>query len=362
MLPSILAAFKEGQPLQGRWAKRCSQRRREGRIHTGKRPNEFTNTKKKTHMTKMTPAIEKTHMTKMIPAIEMIAERGKTRPRLTRGRRMAVLVLAGLLTSGEDAWSDSPVLVALIGAGALMNSAAIAAGGDVVVAIIEAAVDVALNGDGDDPGGEESGGEADPKRRAGGGSVSSADGGGALNIGEAALPGPVRSFMDRDIELLASDKALPEGGRAVSGNATYRFDGDVKKADPKVRGFKLRDTITFRFDVANVKKAEDARLTLRVDKLLLSTKDVPQTKGHSQVQFTARQDGREIWSLLARVDQGETPKLSGLPELQSATVRREKDHLTLEELVVPIPYTAPGAKASTRVEVDVKYEGQGART
>ena len=78
--------------------------------------------------------------------------------------------------------------------------------------------------------------------------------------------------------------------------------------------------------------------------------------------FTARQDGREIWSFVTRVDQGTTPTLrSGPPELQTAKVRLEKDRLTIENLVLPISYTAPGAKASTRVEVDLEYEGEGAR-
>ena len=163
----------------------------------------------------------------------------------------------------------------------------------------------------------------------GGGSVSV---GGELSIGEAALPAPVRSYVDRKIALIASEKALPNGGRVVGAKVNYAFDGDVKKADPKVGVFNLSDVITFRFDIANVQKAEDARLDIRVDKLVLSTEDVPQTKGHSQLRF-ARQDGREMWNFVTRVDQGTTPTLrSGPPELKTAEVRLEKDRLTIENL------------------------------
>lgn len=196
---------------------------------------------------------------------------------------------------------------------------------------------------------------------AGGGSVSSAGGDDVLRIGEAALPASVRSFIDRNVTLSASKKKLRNGGR-VAAKVNYAFEGDVRKADPKVGVFKLSDVITFRLDIANVQKAEDGRLEFRVDKLVLSTEDVPQTKGHSQLRFTARQDGREIWSFVTRVDQGTMPTLkSGPSELRTAKVRLVKDRLTIENLVLPIPYTAPGAKASTRVEVDLEYEGEGAR-
>ncbi len=325
-------------------------------------------------MTKTTPAIEllaevtvatnyySFNMTKMKPATELLAEPRKTKPRPVGLRRMTVLALACVLTfvgPRREASADTPAVV--VAAGIAAEGAVLAAGVGALGAVVAAGVLGAANiiaagikANDDNP-------PPPPPLPAGGGSVSSAGGGDVLSIGEAALPASVRSFIDRNVTLSASKKKLRNGGR-VAAKVNYAFDGDVKKADPKVGVFNLSDVITFRLDIANVQKAEDVRLEFRVDKLVLSTEDVPQTKGHSQLRFTARQDGREIWSFVTRVDQGTMPTLrSGPPELQTAKVRLVKDRLTIENLVLPIPYTAPGAKASTRVEVDLEYEGEGAR-
>ena len=312
------------------------------------------------------------NMIKMPPATKLLAEPSKTKPWPVGLRRMAVLVLAGVLTfvgPRREASADTPAVVvaaeiafagAVVGGVAAVTAAGVLGAANILAAAIKA------NGDNPPPNGDNpppplplpSGGGVSS---AGGGSVSSAGGDDMLRIGEAALPASVRSFIDRNVTLSASKKKLRNGER-VAAKVNYAFEGDVRKADPKVGVFKLSDVITFRLDIANMKKAEDVRLEFRVAKLVLSTLDVPQTKGHSQLRFTARQDGREIWSFVTRVDQGTTPTLrSGPPELQTAKVRLEKDRLTIENLVLPISYTAPGAKASTQVEVDLEYEGEGAR-
>ena len=103
------------------------------------------------------------------------------------------------------------------------------------------------------------------------------------------------------------------------------------------------------------------QLQLRVKRLLLSTEDTAQTEGHAQLRFTATQDGRPLWSFVARTDQGAEPELSGPPEVRTATVRRESGRLVIENLTMPIAYEAPGASGSTRVEVVLSYEGEDAR-
>ncbi|MEY2934730.1 MAG: hypothetical protein RL033_5479, partial [Pseudomonadota bacterium] len=151
-------------------------------------------------------------------------------------------------------------------------------------------------------------------------------------------------------------------GRAITADVDLLVDGDVERSDPDMAVFNVRDEITFRFDVSNVERSSDAKLSLRVRQLLLSTEDILETQGHAQLRFTARQDGREIWSFVSRVEQGITPTLSGPPELQSAAVRVAPGRIAIENVALPVPYEAPGTNASTRVEVTLTYEGQGART
>lgn len=289
---------------------------------------------------------------------------------IPRSRIVTIVAVttAGLLGLGLPArlaHADHPVAVAAITAGATLGAAVITAGATVVAGVIAAAA-IVYTSDGGGEGGGEEGGESE---EAGGGDTSTDDGGGegAEQIGEAQLPIAVQPFIDREISLLASDGLNPALSRVaqkrtIFSSADYLFDGDVKLAGSNIGSFRLKDGLTFWFDISNVTNARDVKLKLVVKRLALTTEDVPETKGYSQIRFTARQAGREIWSWAAQVVQGRKATLSGGGKaLKSAQVTLEKNNLVIENLVVPIPYNAPGASATTRVEVDVKIDGRGAK-
>ena len=81
----------------------------------------------------------------------------------------------------------------------------------------------------------------------------------------------------------------------------------------------------------------------------------------SRVRFTAVQDDSVMWRWSAEVNQGEAPKIDG-PSAGPEIVRDEKDLLLIRDLKIPIEYVAPGANATTVVEIVMNVEGHGART
>ena len=256
----------------------------------------------------------------------------------------------------RPAQADNPVLVAAIGAGAVVTAAAIGAGATVAAAVIVAGATIyASSGDDDDGDDRENGDGGDAsternRRR-------------SQHIGEQQLGAGVRPYVDREIGIAASDTQSSDvpGSHRVQATANYRFEGNVLLTPLDVTSLSLRDGMTFRFDVTNLVDAKDAPIVLNIDQLALSTQDIPKTHGHAQLRFIARQDGREIWTSFARVDQGQRPSVSGPAAFQAAALDDQADRLVIEALSLPVPYTAPGLGKTTRVEVEVKIEAEGAR-
>lgn len=268
-------------------------------------------------------------------------------------KTIAALILGSLLVPSQ-AKADHPVFVAVIGASATLGAAAI---GGIAVIVASGVLE-----DDKGEGGEAGGGEVIAPGTGGG------DQGGGdeqkRTLGELDLPAAVRGYVDRDIIISASSLPLSTGNgdQEVTGTANYKFDGDIKKSKPGTKMFNLKDKLIFRFDIANIEKVEDATLIFKVNELKLSTENVAKTKGYSKIQFTAIQDGNELWHWSAHVNQGGMPKIEGSSVISKAVVRKENDLMVIRDLKVPIKYKSPGTKGKTVVDIIVNVEGEGART
>ena len=255
--------------------------------------------------------------------------------------------------------ADSPVVVAVIGAGAVIGAAVIAAEASIIVAGIAAGTAIAVTVLSEGGGGE--GEEERGQRR----EVAPGPGGRlrTKTIGVSDLPPRVHGYINRDSSI--STSSLPassgNGDLEVQAIANYRFDGQIARFEPEVKSFNLTDNLILRFTIANIEKAEDAPLILKVDQLRISTVDMSGTHGYSRVRFTAVQDDSVMWRWSAEVNQGEAPKIDG-PSAVPEIVRDEKDLLLIRDLKIPIDYVAPGANATTVVEIVMNVEGHGART
>ena len=273
-------------------------------------------------------------------------------------KTIAALIIGSLLMPSQ-AKADNPIFVAVIGASATLGAAAI---GGIAIIVASGALE-----DDKGEGGEAGGGEVIAPGTGGGDQGGGDQGGGdeqKRTLGELDLPAAVRGYVDRDIIISASSlpSASGSGTQEVTGTANYKFEGDIKKSKPGIKRFNLKDKLIFRFNVANTEKAEDATLILKVHELKLSTENVAKTKGYSKIQFTAIQDGNELWHWSAHVNQGEMPKIEGSSVISKAVVRKENDLMVIRDLKVPIKYKAPGAKGKTLVDIIVNVEGEGART
>ncbi len=276
---------------------------------------------------------------------------------LSIGTKTITTLGSAFLGRPKRAKADSPVAVALIGAGGAVAAAGIAAGASVVVAVIAAGAVIAvavLSGD----GGEENEGDRTEVAPGPGGSQQQ------RTVGAADLPPAVRGFINRNIIMSAS--SLPSssgsGDQDVLASAHYTFDGQITRFKPDTTRFNLQDTLMFRFTIMNIEQAEDAPLSLKVNELRLSTVDIPNTRGYSKVQFTAIQDDSVLWRWAARVNQGELPNIEGPSGISMAMVREDNDLLMIRNLDVPIKYKAPGANETTVVDIIMTVEGEGART
>ncbi len=254
--------------------------------------------------------------------------------------------------------ADSPVVVAVIGAGAVIGAAVIAAEASIIVAGIAAGTAIAVTVLSEGGGGE-------GKRNGGRGAKLLLDPGGLLRTRPSAYSSSTATSRLHHRDVSISTSSLPAsigvGDLEVQALANYRFDGQIARFEPKVKSFNLTDNLILRFTIANIEKAEDAPLILKVDLLRISTVDMSGTEGYSRVRFTAVQDGSVMWRWSAEVNQGEAPKIDG-PSAGPEIVRDEKDLLLIRDLKIPIEYKAPGAKTTTVVEIVMNVEGHGART
>jgi hypothetical protein len=274
----------------------------------------------------------------------------KNQKRRSLGVKVVAVLMIAFLAAPREAKADHPIAVALIEAGAVLGAAAIGAGATVAVAVIGAGVVVATSGDGD------------KKEESGGTKIAPGTGGKEQRrMGEADLPAMVREFVDRDITLTAYSlpSSRQRGDHEVKGSADYRFDGDILKSKPGTAMFNVKDKLIFRFDIANVARAEDAPFVVKVNSLKLATANIARTMGFSRMRFTVLQDGNVLSTWSAQVNQGELPKIAGS---EPAVSRRANDLLEIPNLEVPVNYKAPGIGGKTVVDVVVDLEGQGART
>lgn len=284
--------------------------------------------------------------------MELLNTKGQELGKFVAMSMLAVVV--GLGISPIKARADHPVAVAVIGGTALLGAAAITAAGTVAAAVIVAGATVYTS----------SSDEGDDDQKSSGGSTRSGteDGVHKAKLGEADLPKNVRSFLDRDVLMTAGRTTAANGDQKVFAKAEYTLDGDIKLTPTHYKYFNVDDGLTFRFDVANVVSTDNAKLLFTAQQLGLSTDDIPETLGHVELSFVATQDGKPLWTWQVRVDQGKPPVVTGLDNIKIDAELDEAGHVLIHDVEIPIPYAAPGKGNSTRVEVNVKVDAQGART
>ncbi len=308
-------------------------------------------------------------LTKQIITSNVPCSLDSYRPTLKRKALTAFLVGVFVLVFGvyeRQAHADAPTVNMSVRLVLWLGSAALSAGGVEVANIIADSEITASSDDGGEESGETNGGEAS------GDSGDSGDNGGEdtgdgessnFTADEEDIPDIFRSYIDRNATLSAGWKR-PSGKavRRVFANTTYNMHGDVRKSKPGTKMFKLTDKLTLRFELTNIKDAKKVPLLLNVERLDLSTVDVPETNGHSSIRFTAMQDGKRLWRWSSRVDQGEIPEIKGPDWLDPSAFTRKNDMLQIRDLQIPIPYKALGKKGTSVVEIIIDIEGQGEHT
>lgn len=260
----------------------------------------------------------------------------------------------------DPARADHPVVAAIIGGHALVVAAAIGAAGTVVAASVLAAGGVASTVV-EEVGDAIARGETGSGNTDGGDAERQTEGLSKVHLGQDDVPQEFRKILKRKADLSARNGTTANGDGRAMARIDYSVDGDVKRADENIGRIALNDTGTLRFTITNIEDAAQAPLVVTIEELTLSTEDVAKTHGAVEATLTALQDGTAIWDWTLRVEQGKKPVLN-LPDAVAQGVSDiQPGHLTIRDLDLAVPYTAPGAGKTSVVEIILSVEGFGAR-
>lgn len=306
--------------------------------------------------------------------------------RLSSFAVIGTLAASMTLAAPQPAKADHPVVVAVIGAGAVVVAAAITAAAVLGAAVITGAAQVGSaaitansnggeGGEGGEGGGgggenEEHGGSLSANRIAAtatsqgcfatmaGGSISGSGPGTSefLEIGQNAVPLNMQPFMSRNIKLAIEDNP---NHNSLGASLEYNFDGDVMKSPSSCDYIYNSDTVTWDLTLIKNQSSANDYFLFHFDNLLLTTTEVPDTLGRSGVSFKVYQGQTEIWSWSALARQGQ-PSVHG-PVPSFSTVTSSPGVLQIENFLEPIPVTFAANSNTTNVTVVVTYRGRGAR-
>ncbi len=290
-------------------------------------------------------------------------------------RVLAWAAMAGMVTAPiSPARADNPVLVAVIGAGALIVAAGIGAYATVKSATITAAG--SGDGDGADPdndreeapddgdGESEHDGESESRTENTDVTVTLLDHGTitvlasagdpqvSASLGQSAVDSRVRPDLERSVGLRMF---TPTGAAGMALQATYGNDGDVLQFPTTVGRYVTADRLVWTLELEG-----PGALPFIFEELKLKTHDVPGSFGYSAVIVQATQNNQVIMSWSASVTQGAMPVYDSLPGL-GEVVTSQQDRLNIENLLFEIPVTYDTAN-DAEVVITVYFENSGKRT
>ena len=137
---------------------------------------------------------------------------------------------------------------------------------------------------------------------------------------------------------------------------------DVLQTEEDVRevSYLSEQTHTFRVERTQRRRGDtsEARLTLTMDEVRLSTIDVPDTYGHSILTMSVSVAGREVYSATASVAQAQEPVVSA--DFTYESIEAKPDLLILRGVEQTLDLKLP-MKRTFDIEVTFRFEGVGQR-
>lgn len=273
---------------------------------------------------------------------------------------VGALGFGGVVVQTEIADADTPAVAlgaAAIGGAAVVGAAAIGAAGAVAAAgivgaatIISAAISSKSSTTTEGEGGKKTQSTESPPAK------------GGRTAARSVLPiGPVPKTLAELIRQRQGKYGFPssnEGG--PMGRVDYDFEADIVAAPPRFDAFVHSESFVIEADVAGDGKNPKDAIGIVIDRLKLSTKDIPGSVGYSQITISSR-SGRSTSTWKARVDQGKAGKHDKVIAEGNA-FRAGKDTLDLTRpCLILIPVELAGGKEG-KVRIEITYEGAGKRT